>query len=175
MVAMSTLSSSTDPGDFLEVGRIEKPHGVRGDVVVALITTETERLAVGSKLFVNGEPLEVIASRPHQHRWIVKFDVINDRNTAEKFARSLLFAPKMNYDDQELWVHELIGCAVVDQFGNRQGEVIAVQENPASDLLVLDSGALVPLVFVNDHSPPLITVEVPEGLFELFNESAEGE
>jgi len=175
MVAMSRLSSSIDPEDFLEVGGIEKPHGVRGDVVVALTTTEKSRVAVDSVLYVNGEPFLITASRPHQHRWIVKFDVINDRSEAEKYARSLLFAPKMAYDEEELWVHELIGCDVVDQNGKVQGRVTAVQENPASDLLVLDSGALVPLVFVQSHEQSVIHVEVPEGLFELFDETTSGD
>ena len=55
--------------------------------------------------------------------------------------------------------------------GTGRGTVESVQSNPASDLLVLDSGALVPVVFVVDGpSDGVLTVEVPDGLFALFEE-----
>jgi 16S rRNA processing protein RimM len=66
-----------------------------------------------------------------------------------------------------LFVHELIGTEVVEVSGERRGEVVAVEANPASDLLVLDSGALVPLRFVVAMAPGRLTVDVPEGLFDL--------
>ena len=62
MVATSRSSSSTDPVTLLEVGRIDKPHGVRGDVVVALTTTETSRVAPGTVLTTaNGRELRIEA------------------------------------------------------------------------------------------------------------------
>jgi 16S rRNA processing protein RimM len=66
-----------------------------------------------------------------------------------------------------LWVHELIGCLVVGTDGTAHGTVETVEANPASDLLVLDSGALVPLRFVVASEPGSLTVEVPAGLFDL--------
>jgi 16S rRNA processing protein RimM len=68
--------------------------------------------------------------------------------------------------DGELYVHELIGCTVVDQGGTARGTVTSVEANPASDLLVLDSGALVPARFVTECRDRTVRVEVPEGLFE---------
>jgi 16S rRNA processing protein RimM len=56
---------------------------------------------------------------------------------------------------------------VVDQTGEDRGTVVAVEANPASDLLVLDSGALVPLRFVVTEGPGSLTVDVPAGLFDL--------
>jgi 16S rRNA processing protein RimM len=50
MAWRSTSTSSTDGGDLLEVGRITKPHGIRGEVVVALTTDRTERVAPGAVL-----------------------------------------------------------------------------------------------------------------------------
>ena len=44
---------------------------------------------------------------------------------------------------------------------------LEVESNPASDLLVLDSGALVPVVFVTGHAPGHVTIDPPEGLFDL--------
>ena len=70
-------------------------------------------------------------------------------------------------EDGELFVHDVIGADVRDRAGTRLGRVEAVQANPAHDLLVLDSGALIPIVFVIDTQPGVVTVDVPDGLLEL--------
>ena len=66
----------------------------------------------------------------------------------------------------ELFVHQLVGCRVVDQDGVDRGTVTAVEANPASDLLVLTGGALVPLTFVVSVDGAVISVDVPAGLFD---------
>jgi len=45
--------------------------------------------------------------------------------------------------------------------------VIAVETNPAHDLLVLDDGALIPIVFVVDQEPGVVIVDVPNGLLDV--------
>jgi 16S rRNA processing protein RimM len=60
---------------------------------------------------------------------------------------------------------------VVETDGTRRGVVESVQANPASDLLVLDSGALVPLRFmISRNESDELVVDVPDGLFELLDE-----
>ena len=165
---MSRSSSSTDPVTLLEVGRIDRPHGIRGDVVVSLLTSESSRLDPGSRLHVGDRVLEVAASRPHQHRWIVEFVGVHGRAEAEALSRAVLRAEPLGDDPDDLWVHALIGRSVVERDGTERGTVEAVQENPASDLLVLDSGALVPLRFLVGRDGERLVVEVPEGLFDLI-------
>ena len=111
-------------------------------------------------------PLTVGSSRPHQRDWIVAFDGIPDRNTAETLRGLVLLAEPLE-DPDALWVHELVGARVVTPDGAERGRVAAVEANPASDLLVLDSGALVPLTFVVERAPGVVTVDPPEGLFDL--------
>ena len=172
MVAMSRSSSSTDSVNLLEVGRIDKPHGVRGDVVVALITTETSRVAPGTRLYANGRELIIAASRPHQHRWIVTFEGVFGREGAEAISGLVLSAEPIDDGDPDaLWVHELIGSTVIEIDGTDRGLVTAVQDNPASDLLVLESGALVPLRFLEGRDDQgRLVVDVPDGLFELLDD-----
>jgi 16S rRNA processing protein RimM len=111
--------------------------------------------------------LEVAASRPHKHRWIVSFVGIGDRTAAEGLVGAVLRAEPID-DPDALWVHELIGCEVVDVDGVLRGRVEAVEQNPASDLLVLDSGALVPLRFLVDGpAARRLVVDVPTGLFDV--------
>jgi 16S rRNA processing protein RimM len=151
----------------LEVGRITKTHGVRGDVLVLLTTERTERLEPGTVLHTDRGALTVIRSSPHRDRWIVHFDGIDVREEADAWRGVLLHAEAVDGDDEDLWVHELIGAAVSLVDGTSVGTVTEVQANPASDLLVLDTGALVPVVFITEHGEGTIRIDPPEGLFDL--------
>ena len=169
---MSTWSSLTDNGapapGLLEVGRIGKAHGLKGEVSVRLISDRTERLDRGAVLSTARGDLRVAASRPHQDRWIVQFDGISGRTEAESWHGVVLMGEPID-DPSALFVHDVVGCTVVDAHGVERGVVTAAQANPASDLLVLDSGALVPMNFVvGDIDGTTIHVDVPDGLFELY-------
>lgn len=152
---------------MLEVGRIVKAHGIRGEVIVELISNRPDiRLAPGSVLSSDRGPLEVLVSTPHQNRWIVAFAGIPDRNTAETYRNTILSAEPIDGDDGTLWVHELIGAEVFDLEGRSYGPVEAVEANPASDLLVLTGDRLVPLVFVKTRLPGRVVIDPPAGLLD---------
>jgi len=151
----------------LEIGRITKIHGLRGDVVVLLSSNVEGRLREGAVLDTDAGALTIERSRPHQDRWLVKFVGVDSREAAESLGRPVLYGAALQSDDV-LWIHELIGCEVVDSSGLDRGTVVEVEDNPASDLLVLSTGALVPLTFIAGVHDCTITVEVPDGLFELF-------
>ncbi len=153
---------------MLEVGRIVKPHGLRGDVIVALSTNRHERVAVGATLRDGtGRTFVVDRSSPHQGRFIVTLHGINSIEAADALRDTTLFAEPID-DPEALWVHELIGARVEDAAGTVLGTVAGVQANPASDLLVLEDGGLIPLRFVVDLDPGVrVTVDVPDGLLDL--------
>ncbi|MCL4423356.1 MAG: ribosome maturation factor RimM [Actinobacteria bacterium] len=155
---------------LLEIGRVARPHALAGEVVVDLWTNRTERLQPGAVLKTVSRDLEVLSSR-HQRgdRWIVSFAGVTTAQEAEQLRGEVLLAEPLE-DKTVLWVHELIGLEVVEVAGRALGTVSAVEANPASDLLVLDSGALVPLRFVVEGEPSVpgrITVDIPPGLVEL--------
>lgn len=152
---------------LVEIGRIDKPHGVRGEVVVTLTTDRTERLQPGAVLHTDSGVLTVQGARPHQHRWIVAIEGVRSREAAEALHGRFLRAEPLE-DPEALWVHDLVGAEVVTADGRRWGRVVAVQANPAHDLLELDSGALVPVVFVTDESglPDQVVIEPPDGLLD---------
>jgi 16S rRNA processing protein RimM len=108
----------------------------------------------------------VLAARPHQGRFIVSFAGVVDRDGAEGLRGARLLAAPIEGDPDAWFVHELIGCELVDLAGRVLGTVTAVQANPASDLLVLDEGHLVPLRFVVRRSPGRLVADLPEGLIE---------
>ncbi len=150
------------------MGRITKTHGVKGDVLVLLTTERAERLDPGTVLHTDRGDLTVERSSRHKDRWIVHFAGIDVREGADTWRGVVLRAePIDGEDDEELWVHELIGSTVTLPDGNAVGTVEEVQANPAADLLVLDTGALVPVVFITDRDAGAITIDPPEGLLDL--------
>jgi 16S rRNA processing protein RimM len=152
----------------LEVGRIGRAHGLRGDVSIVPITNRSERFAPGSVLFAGDRELRITRSRRQGDRWIVGFEGVDDRNGAEGLRNQLLMGAELaGAPGDELWVHELIGAEVRDRAGVALGSVVAVEANPAHDLLVLESGALVPVVFVVAQADGIVTVDLPEGLLDL--------
>ncbi len=118
-------------------------------------------------LLAGSRALTVEASRPHQANFIVSFDGVLSREDAEALQGSVLSAEPLE-DPDELWVHDLIGAPVQLGDGSSVGVVDAVQANPASDLLVLDSGALVPVLFVVERRDDgTVVIDPPEGLLDL--------
>jgi 16S rRNA processing protein RimM len=145
------------------VGRIGRPHGIRGEVTVDVRTDEPERrFAVGATL--RSEPpagsacrltsLTVRGTRWHQGRLLVTFGELPDRTAAEG-ARGLILSVTVDpterpADPDEYYDHQLIGLTAYDEHGTRLGEVSALVHGGAQDLLTVrtDDGheALVPFV-----------------------------
>ena len=90
----------------LEVGRVVKPHGLRGEVVVDTVSNRSERLEPGSLLFDGARPLCVLAARPHGGRWLVAFDGVADRDAAEALRGAVLTGDRPGaLPEGEVWVH----------------------------------------------------------------------
>lgn len=137
-------------------------------------TDVLERLAPGSVLSSERGPLTVVSSRPlsgERGRYLVQFDGVADRVGAERLRGVDLTAEALDLPGA-LWVHELVGASVRDaSSGAELGRISAVEANPASDLLVLESGVLIPTRFVlrveASDVARVVEVELPDGLLEL--------
>jgi 16S rRNA processing protein RimM len=158
---------STDAADGSEVdvvvGRVGKPHGLRGEVTVDVRTDEPERrFAPGSTLGAEPPPgsasplrtMTVTGSRQHQSTLLVTFAELTDRTSAEA-ARGIVLhasipAGESPEDPDEFYDHELVGLAVHDEDGTVLGAVAGLVHGGAQDLLrVTTPGgreALVPFV-----------------------------
>jgi 16S rRNA processing protein RimM len=151
--------------EYIEVvvGRVGKPHGVRGEVTVEVRTDEPEkRFAAGTTL--RAEPprgsaspireMTVLASRWHQSTLLVTFEELHDRNAAEA-ARGIMLladvpADARPEDPDEYYDHQLVGLAAYDVGGAALGEVSGLVHGGAQDLLTIRTpdgrDALVPFV-----------------------------
>jgi 16S rRNA processing protein RimM len=155
----------------LVVGRVVRPHGVKGEVVVQPLTDAPDRFAAGAELALGDpdqpeplRPLVVAAARDDRGRLLVSFDGVADRDAAERLRGGLLSIPReaaRPLAADEFWSHQLVGLAVFDRDGNHRGVVDEVLPGTAHDLLSvrLDGGAsaLVPAVAA------LVTVELDAG------------
>ena len=168
---MST-SSTTDqqpPTGLLHVGRLGRPHGVRGEMYVDIFSSHDQRVAVGSKLWVGGKWYEISQSKAQASRWLMTFKDLTDRNIAERLTNSDVYGEPID-DPSVVWVHQLVGSTIVDMQGHKYGVCIAVIDNPAHPIMELESGALVPTPFIVSNIDGCITIDPPEGLFDLdFN------
>lgn len=171
---------------LLTVGRIVRPHGVRGEVVVELLTDEPERrYVIGAELVV--EPireavpsvLTVASRRPHQGRYLVTFEELPDRTAAERVRGLLLQVDRDQIptpeDPDEFLDHQLVGLVAVTPDGEPLGEITAVEHAPASELLLLarpdGRTAMVPfvkaIVPAVDLAAGRVVVDPPAGLLDL--------
>ena len=162
---------SEQPDGLLEVGRIGKPHGVRGDLFLSLTSDLVQRREVGAQLFIfdssGKRTLTITSSRPQQDRWVVHFEGIDDRNAAEKLTNKFLYAAPID-GAEGLWVHQLIGSEVEDTSGVSWGICTGVLNNPAHDLLELESGVLIPMPFVLSCDEGITVIDPPAGLREAL-------
>jgi 16S rRNA processing protein RimM len=186
-----------DSGQTVEVvvGRIGKPHGLRGEVTVEVRTDEPERrFAVGTTL--RAEPprgsasgrttVEVVSARWHQATLLVRFAELADRTAAEGARGTMLLADvpadQTPDDPDEFYDHQLVGLRVEDLDGAAIGEVTGVVHG-AQDLLEVRASdgrpTLVPFVAalvpeVDVAAGRLVVADRP-GLVAPFPANGQGE
>lgn len=165
--AADTLS----PVDSIEVvvGRIGKPHGLRGEVTIDVRTDEPERrFAPGQAL--RAQPpqgsasairsLTVARSRWHQQVLLLTFEEIEGRDAAEA-ARGIVLHATLGPEDapvdpEEFYDHQLIGLAAYDESGTHLGQLTAVVHGSAQDLLTVRT------LDGRDTLVPFVAALVPE-------------
>lgn len=171
------------------VGRIGRPHGIRGEVTVEVRTDDPQaRFAAGSVLSTEpaaAGPLRVERSRMSGQTRLVAFDGVTDRNAAEALRDVLLLVDTDELPDprdpDEYYDHQLIGLAVVDSSGARLGEVTDVLHPPAAPVLqVATPGGEVLVPFVSAIVPQVdlaggfCVVDPPAGMFDEPAERPDG-
>jgi 16S rRNA processing protein RimM len=166
----------------LQVARIGKPHGIRGEVTVQVLTDAPEdRFVPGTQFVVepaSAGPLTVESARWNKDILLLAFEEVETRNDAETLRGAKLFIETEELeddDDDEGWYeHELVGLDV-RVGGNVVGKVSALHTLPVQDLIVVTSneGKEILVPFVEQIVPEVnvgegfILVTPPAGLFEI--------
>jgi 16S rRNA processing protein RimM len=171
----------------LVVGRITRPHGVRGELAVEVRTDDPElRLAAGAVLGTEpaaAGPLTITRARWHSGKLLLSFDGVGDRDQADQLRGTLLVVESAELEDtsdpDEFRDYQLVGLAVFGPGGEPVGQVTDVLHYGQDLLVVTGSGAragaeiLVP--FVTELVPEVdlaarrIVIDPPPGLLDPEN------
>ena len=163
------------------VGRIGRPHGIRGDVVVGVRTDEPElRFAVGSRLDTDRAdvgPLSVAAMRWQSGELIVRFRGIKDRTAAGELRGTWLSVDSGTLaptgDPDEFRDHELVGLCVRTIAGAGVGVVEDVLHHGQDTLIVRAASREILVPFVKaivtsvDVQAGVLVIDPPPGLLDL--------
>ena len=167
--------------DMVIVGRVARPQGIRGDVIIDPATDfPEERFAEGASIFIERDgaaaPLIVAASRIHAGRPVVRFEAFESMDDAETLRGLELRVPESELATlpENVWYHhQLLGSRVRRKDGRGVGTVTGIQGPTERSILVIDGPdgqALVPLVAefcTVDVAGKVIEIDPPEGLLEV--------
>jgi 16S rRNA processing protein RimM len=141
------------PPKYLQIARVLRPHGVRGDLRIQVITSFPDRMNERPNVFIGPAPDSYRATREglkafritRAHRdkgdqWLIHLSGIDDRDAAEAFRTMSVFVPIEDatpLQDGEFYLFQLMGLAVVSTDGKALGTLTQVLETGANDVLVV--------------------------------------
>lgn len=176
------MTTETHDGLTVVIGRIVRPHGYKGLVIVAPETDfGADRFQPGANLRGVRETerfdLTVATSRAHQGRWIVGFDGVASMDEAEALRDVELRIPDAALTPLpggQYYLHDLVGCRVTTTAGEELGTVVRVDtgagpatlavETPNGEALVPFAESICRQVDVPGRG---IVIEPPDGLLDL--------
>ena len=165
---------------LLPVGRVARAHGVRGRILLVPYNEQSQDLVGVMALWLRareGEPrrFEVDKAERVSLGYLVALHGVADRDGAAALRGQEALVDRAELPppgEDELYAVDLIGMTAVDQDGTDRGEVIALETAGLQELLRVRKGqkeCLVPIALVRevDEAARKISIEAPEGLFEL--------
>lgn len=123
--------------EFLNVGQISKPHGVRGEVKVIPLTDSLERFKELHKVYIDGMEREIISVKLQTDRAILKIQGVDSVEDAERLRNKYLEVSRENakeLDADSYYIADLIQCTVYDTDGKEIGPVYDVLETGSNDV-----------------------------------------
>jgi 16S rRNA processing protein RimM len=131
---------------FLAVGKVRRPHGVAGDVLVEIFTDFPERLQPKVIVYAGEHhlPLTIDRQRIHNDGLLLAFDGFTTPEQVGRFRNQILYistADATELPEGEYYYHELIGLSVVDETGEPLGEVTEIIQTGANDVYVVTNSA----------------------------------
>jgi 16S rRNA processing protein RimM len=172
------------PPKYLLIGEILRPHGIRGELRMRILTDYPERVKDLPSVFLGTSPQDqkpkkhhVKSARLHQDYLLITLKEVPDRDKAEMMRGLFVMVDireAVPLEDDEIYLFQLIGMRVETENGEFLGTVTDVLETGANDVYIIDSPAygevLLPVIdgtiTKTDTETNTMTVVIPEGLIE---------
>lgn len=127
---------------FLLVGKLRRPHGVRGEMVFDIYTDFPERLRPGVLVYLGEEhqPVPIRTRRSNGSSLLLSFGSINTPEQAAEYRNQFVY---VRADDRpplpegEYYHHQLLGLAVVSEDGKILGRLVEILDSPANDVYIV--------------------------------------
>jgi 16S rRNA processing protein RimM len=171
----------TAPEDRVVIGRVVKPHGLKGEVVVEVLTDFPGRFSKGLRVRLSGRSHEardvrISAVRPQRDRLLITFEGTSDASSAEKLRNAELSVPLADVAPRPpgfVYHWDVEGALAVDTAGRHLGRVTDLVDVAGRPLLVLATPRgerevpfSEPIVVSVDVVAKRIVLDTPEGLLD---------
>ena len=126
--------------EFLVIGRVISPHGMRGEVKVRAITDLPERFAPGKIVQLNGQPLKVTSSRLQKQCLVIKLETIDTIQDAERLRGRDITIPRSELRPlapDEYHLFQIIGLNVLTTRGEALGRIVDVMTTASNDVYIV--------------------------------------
>jgi len=154
-----TGSPKVGEPEYLVVGFLRRPHGVKGDLLMDVQTDFPERLKTGLTVFVGDayRPMVIASRRPHAAGMLVRFRGIKTPEDAGHYRNTRVYVPtadRPELPEGEYYHHQLIGLSVVTDENRDLGVLVDILETGANDVYVVRDAEGVELLL--PAIPPVI-------------------
>ncbi|MEP7285829.1 MAG: ribosome maturation factor RimM [Chloroflexota bacterium] len=181
---MTTRPAFPDPGStkpgpqFLILAQIMRPHGIRGDLSIKVVTKFPERMNELEVIYVGAD-----SEKPHKltehaidwvHRakkdqWLLHLEGVDDRDAADLLRSQYIFvslADAVPLEDDEVYLFQIMGLQVQNSNDETIGRIVDIIETGANDVYVIQSEAygevLIPAI-----SGVILDIDVDHGVMKV--------
>ncbi len=138
----------SDEPHFLLLGRVLRPHGIRGELRLEILTAYPERIVSGKRVYLGTNPYDpasvsehtVVQARKHQHYLILQLEAITTRNEAELWREHYVMVnmdEAVPLEEGEYYLYQLIGLNVITDEDEMLGTVTDTIETGANNVFVV--------------------------------------
>ena len=166
---VQTGSGSPPSGEpvYLVVGKLRRPHGVQGEILMEIITDFPERLRPKTQVFIGEvrKPHKIMGRRGHNDGLLLRFENYDDRDQVGVLRNELVYvqaADLPELPDGEYYHHQLIGLTVITDNESILGQLTEIIETGANDVYVV----------IDESGRELLLPAIPSVLLDVNLDSA---
>lgn len=139
--------------NYLRIGMIARPHGIKGTLKIDPMTFDNSRFAALSDAFIETDgtykPIKVLSASYSDNAVYINIDGVDDRNKAELLRHKFICVDRAHaakLPEGQYFITDLIGCTVTDTNGKELGRLTDVMSRPANDVYEIKSQSYILLV-----------------------------